>query len=116
MPRLSTLSAQHLEVCDNTLKERGLIAPNRALLAAIIMKHPRLMRLLITGYSGSLILKWGPPSLDTYERGYLMDAIGLEYADAHWPCNMDGDEVMERFSEMLVERASQSGWVFTDPS
>lgn len=112
MPKLITLTPQHLEVCDNTLRERGLIAPNRALLAAIIMKHPTLVRLLRTGYSGPLLRKWGPPSLDTYERGYLMDAIALEYADTDWPCNMDGDEVMERFSHALVDNASKSGWTF----
>lgn len=112
MPKLITLSKQHLEVCDNTLRAKGLIAPNRALLAAIILKHPTLVRHLRTGYSGELIRKWGPPKLDTYESDYLFDAIAQEYAEMHWPCFGDTAEITAIFQERLVERASQAGWVF----
>ncbi len=116
MPRLCTLAPHHLEICDNTLRERGLIAPNKALLAAIIIKDPKLVRLLITGYPKRIAIHWKdrktPPILDTYDREHLLDVISNEYTDMVWPCNCDSDDYIKEFTSKLVERASQSGWVF----
>lgn len=111
MPRLTTLTATQIKVCDNTLRSRGLIAPNSAILMAIIMTQPRLVSNL------RYYRDCGPDAtLDTYERDYLMDAVADVYCKEPWPCYNDGNEHMERFSETLVERASEVGWVFTDPS
>jgi hypothetical protein len=112
MPRLSTLKPQHLEVCDNTLKSRGMIAPNRAIIAAIVIANPTLVRLLITGYSGEITRKAKCPTLDTYEREYLLDAVANQYAGSPWPYNCDSEEVVFAFRDRLVENASQAGWVF----
>lgn len=112
MPRLSTLSSAQIAICDNTLRSKGLIAPNRAIVAALVMTSPTLVRCLRQYYTGDV----SHGTLDTYERGYLLDAVASNYCQAGWPCNMDGDDTMLRFSNTLVENASKSGWVFTDPS
>lgn len=113
MPRLSTLTPSQIAVCDNTLKRRGMIAPNKAILAAIIMTSPTLVRCLKSYYSGDIS---AGGTLDTYEREYLMDAVAENYCRGPWPGNMDSDDVMQRFSDTLVENASITGWVFTDGS
>lgn len=89
-----------------------MIAPNKAIVAAIVMTSPTLVRCLKSNYTGDV----NRGTLDTYERDYLMDAVAANYCRTEWPCNMDSDEVMQRFSDTLVENASISGWVFTDGS
>ena len=110
MPRLSTLKPQHIQICDNTLRSRGMIAPNKAIIAAIAMTSPTLVRCLVSYYSAGT----GTGTLDTYERDYLMDAVAETYCRMPWPCNMDGDAAMEQFTDSLLEHASQAGWVFTE--
>lgn len=108
MPQLATLSKDQLQICDNTLRARGLIAPNKAILAAIIVQSPTLVRCLVRYYREKVT----DGTLDTYERGYLLDAVADFYCKAGWPCNGDSMTYQETFADMLYEKASYSGWVF----
>jgi hypothetical protein len=108
MPRLATLTAAQIDICDNTLRERGMIAPNKAILAAIVMTSPTLVRCLKAYYPGDV----SDGTLDTYERDYLMDAVANNYCQADWPCFGDDIVVAARFMDTLVENASKTGWVF----
>jgi hypothetical protein len=109
MPRLSTLTSSQISICNNTLKGRGIIAPNKAILAAIIMTSPTLVRCLKSYYTGDV----SNGTLDTYERDYLMDAVAQHYCRTDWPCFGDSDEVNNRFVDTFVENASKAGWVFS---
>ena len=108
MPRLVTLTREQLTLCDRTLKSRGLIAPNQAILSALICNHPQLQGNISRYYKGS------ESALETYEREYLLEIVALHYSGLPWPTNNADSAEVKRFSETFVEHASQAGWVFSD--
>ena len=97
-----------MEICDNTLRARGMIAPNLGIVASLVMMSPTLVRHLRLYYSETK----GTGTLDTYEREYLFDMVAENYCGTSWPCNMDGVEYSQRFFDTLMENSSMVGWVF----
>jgi hypothetical protein len=113
MPKLSTLKPFHIAYCDNTLRDRGMIAPNKAILAAIVLTNPRLTSLLVRLYHENETDFTGLPAmLDTMEREYLLDTVAQHYTGQHWPANAASQGEMEFFKHQMLERASECGWVF----
>lgn len=108
MPRLITLTMSQTQICDNTLRSRGMIAPNLGIVAALAMMSPTLVRHLRQYYTGPT----GDGTLDTYERELLFDMVAENYCGISWPCNMDGVEYTQRFFDTLMGNSSMVGWVF----
>lgn len=114
MPRQMYVKPWHLDSCAFELQEQGFTAPNRIILAAIINNEPTLVRCLNQYY--------GKPAdgkvhgLDTYERGYLYDALVRFYLgdDRHWPCNGDSAEFTKAFVNDLTKAVTSAGWVIAD--
>lgn len=109
MPRLATLTKGQLAICDRTLRSRGLIAPNKAILASLICQYPRLLGNVSRYYTSD----GSKGTLDTYERECLLEAVALHYSGLPWPSNNADTAEVKRFSETFVEQASKAGWVFT---
>lgn len=80
MPTSTTLTPVMIQACDQLLRHRGLIAPNKAILAAIIFMKPELMSSLCKRGLSTQRIK-----LDSYEQEFLMEALAQHYCRMSWP-------------------------------
>lgn len=114
MPRQMFTKPWHLDSCALELKEQGFTAPNRVILAAVINSEPTLVRCLNQYYKKPKDNK--VHGLDTYERGYLYDALVQFYLgyDRSWPCNGDSREDQIAFYNDLSAAITKDGWVLSE--
>ena len=108
MVRYRTLSPSHLKLCDNTLRSKGLLAPNLAIIAAIVLKNELLTKNLIRYYKTDVT----DGTLDTYEREHLLESVSIHYVGLPWPCNGDSLEYTQSFVDRFNEVICQADWVF----
>lgn len=111
MPVLSTLNSSQIAICDRTLRELHFIAPNRGIIAAIVLSNPRLTSRIRAHYRGDYREEG---VLESCERELLMDSFALFYTGHYWPVYSDNHDASVEFFDELMERTSETGWVFTD--